>query len=73
MSTFLPNVAVSVAVTVTLPGAPAQTVTVAAGAERYVTFPAGTIGGPVAVTSNQPVFASQRVQYYKSFNEIQAG
>jgi hypothetical protein len=37
-----------------------------------VAFPAGTIGGPVTVTSNVPVLASQRVQYYSSFNEIWA-
>jgi hypothetical protein len=59
-------------VTVSLPGAPTQTVTVAAGAETYVTFPAGTIGGPVTVSSSQPVLSSQRVQYYSSFNEIWA-
>jgi len=42
------------------------------GGESYVTFAAGTIGGPVVVTSDQPVLASQRVQYYSSFNEIWA-
>ena len=60
----------SATVTVTLPNAAAQTVTVAAGEEAYVTFPAGTIGGPVRVTSTQPVLASERVQYYSSFNEV---
>jgi hypothetical protein len=59
-------------VTVSMPGATSQVVTVAAGAEAYVTFPAGTIGGPVTVSSTQPVVASQRVQYYSSFNEIWA-
>jgi hypothetical protein len=59
-------------VTVSLPGSTSRTVTVAAGAETYVAFPAGTIGGPVTVTSSQPVLASQRVQYYSSFNEIWA-
>jgi hypothetical protein len=49
-----------------------RTVTVGPGAEAYVTFPAGTIGGPVTVTSTQPVMASQRVQYYQTFNEIAA-
>jgi hypothetical protein len=63
----------SATVTVTLPGATAQFVTVAAGAEAYVTFPASKIGGPVTVSSTQPVLASQRVQYYSSFNEIWAG
>jgi hypothetical protein len=47
-------------------------VTVAAGAQTYVNFP-GSLGGPVSVTSTQPVLASQRVQYYQSFNEIWAG
>jgi hypothetical protein len=37
-----------------------------------VTFPPGTIGGPVTATSNQPVLASQRVPYYSSFNELWA-
>jgi hypothetical protein len=63
----------SATVTVSLPGISAQIVTVAAGAEAYVAFPAGTIGGPVTVSSSQPVLASQRVQYYSSFNEIWAG
>jgi hypothetical protein len=46
-------------------------VTVAAGAEVYVNFP-GMIGGPakVTVTSGPAVLASQRVQYFSSFNEI---
>jgi hypothetical protein len=63
----------SATVTVSLPGTAAQVVAVAPGAEVYVTFPAGTIGGPVTVSSNQPVLASQRVQYYQSFNEIASG
>ncbi|MFI5282789.1 MAG: PKD domain-containing protein, partial [Candidatus Dormibacterales bacterium] len=59
-------------VTVSLPAVPAQAVTVAPGAEAFVTFPAGTIGGPVTVSSSQPVLASQRVQYYSTFNEVWA-
>ena len=59
-------------VTVSVPGVPSQTATVAAGGEAYVTFPAGTIGGPVTITSTQPILASQRVQYFSSFNEIWA-
>ena len=43
-----------------------------AGAESYATFPTGTIGGPVTVNSDQPVLASQRVQYYQTFNEVWA-
>jgi hypothetical protein len=63
----------SATVTVSLPGAISQVATVAPGAEAFVTFPAGTIGGPVTVSSTQPVLASQRVQYYQSFNEVWAG
>jgi hypothetical protein len=56
-------------VTVSVPGALPKNITVAAGVETYVTFPAGTIGGPVTVSSTQPVMASQRVQFNQSFNE----
>src|SRR5207237_396214 len=59
----------SASVTVSLPGASPQSVTVAAGGGAYVTFPRGTIGGPVTVTSTQPVIASQRVQFNSTFNE----
>jgi hypothetical protein len=59
-------------VTITLPGAPSQNLVVAAGAEAHATFPPGNIGGPVAVMSDWPVLASQRVQYYQSFNEVWA-
>jgi hypothetical protein len=62
----------SASVTVTLPGAPSQMKTVAPGSEAYVTFPQGSIGGPVTISSSQPVLASQRVQYYSSFNEVWA-
>jgi hypothetical protein len=59
-------------VTVTLPRATAQTVTVAPDTEAYVSFPQGTMGGPVTVNSSQPVLASQRVQFNQSFNEMWA-
>src|SRR5207248_11738086 len=59
-------------VTISLPGAVAQVLAVAPGQESYATFPTGTIGGPVTVTSDQPVLASQRVQYYQTFNEVVA-
>jgi hypothetical protein len=59
-------------VSVSLPGANPQTATVGAGAQAYVNFPQGTIGGPVTVTSSQPVLASQRVQYNNSFSEVWA-
>jgi hypothetical protein len=58
-------------VTVDIPGQPActRTGTIPAGGEEYFTCPTG-FGGPVVVTSDQPVLASQRVQYYQSFNEV---
>src|SRR5207248_2014766 len=59
-------------VTVSLPGATAQMLTVAPGAESYATFPQGTIGGPVTISSDQPVLASQRVQFQQTFNEVWA-
>src|SRR5207302_1804013 len=59
-------------VTVSLPGASSQMLSVAPGAEAYANFPQGTIGGPVTVTSTQPVLASQRVQFNQSFNEVWA-
>ena len=46
--------------------------TVAAGTEAFISFPPGTIGGPVKVSSTVPVLASQRVQYFQSFNEVWA-
>ena len=55
-------------VTVSVPGAGPQTGSLESGTERYFSFSA-TIGGPVTVSSDQPVFASQRVQYYQSFTE----
>src|SRR5207302_1464768 len=60
----------SASVTVSLPGASPQSLTVGAGGGAYVTFPRGTIGGPVTVTSTQPVIASQRVQFNSTFNEV---
>jgi hypothetical protein len=59
----------SATVTVVL-GSTTLTATVAGGAETYVTFPFGTIGGPVTVTSSVPILAAQRTQYYQTFNEI---
>ena len=59
-------------VTVSMPGATPITLSLGAGAETHVSFPAGAIGGPVTVTSSVPVLAAQRVQYYQSFNEVAA-
>src|SRR2546422_758197 len=57
---------------VTLPAATTVVVSLAAGQGTHVTFPKGTMGGPVVVNSDQRILASQRVQYYNSFNEIWA-
>jgi hypothetical protein len=59
-------------VTVTVQGYSPISFVVAPGAEVYQGFPAGTIGGPVRVSSNVPVIASQRVTYLSSFNEVLA-
>src|SRR5207244_4008347 len=59
-------------VTMQLSGAAPRSVSVGPGAETYGSFPQGTIGGPVTVAATQPVLASQRVQYYSSFNEVPA-
>ena len=59
-------------VTVSLPGPVSRIATVPGGGEAYVNFAQGTIGGPVHVSADQPVLASQRVQYFSSFNEIWA-
>ena len=60
-------------VTVSIPGQPACSTggAIPAGQEAYFTCRSG-FGGPVVVTSTQPVLASQRVQYYQSFNEVLA-
>jgi len=57
-------------VTVSLSGQTPINFSLPAGQEGYVSFPVGAIGGPVVVTSSVPVLASQRVQYYQSFNEV---
>jgi hypothetical protein len=62
--------ATAATVTVSVPNAATQTATVAAGSETYVTFPFGTIGGAVTVTSSSPILAAMRAQYYSTFNEI---
>ncbi len=46
------------------------TLVVPAQSAALANFPWGTIGGPVHITSDQPILASQRVQYNGSFNEI---
>ena len=56
--------------TVSLPGASPLRFSIGPGQETYLSFPAGTIGGPVAVTTGSPVIASQRVSFFGSFNEV---
>jgi hypothetical protein len=58
-----------VTIAITGRGYPATLVVPAQGA-ALANFPWGAIGGPVHVTSDQPILASQRVQYNGSFNEI---
>lgn len=57
-------------VTATLGKGFAFQLTVSAGSATYHSFPAGQIGGPVHITSDQPILVSQRVQWNQSFNEI---
>jgi len=67
-----PGAAGPVTVTVSL-GSASQQLTLQPGAEAYVTFPRGLLGGPVRVSVATPggsVLASQRVAYYQSFNEV---
>ncbi|HEV2476403.1 MAG TPA: choice-of-anchor Q domain-containing protein, partial [Candidatus Dormibacteraeota bacterium] len=59
-------------VTVSMLGANPISASVAAGAERIVSFGPGHIGGPVAVSSDQQIRATQRVEYYSTFNEVPA-
>jgi hypothetical protein len=42
------------------------------GAEDWFALPAGSIGGPVIVSSSAPVLATQRVLFNDSFNEVAA-
>lgn len=58
-------------VAVDIPGCAEQDALITAGTEQF--FSCGTgFGGPVTVTSDQPVLSSQRVQFYQSFNEVPA-
>src|SRR5207302_567644 len=63
----------STTVVVNIPGIPgcAPFATIPARSERVFTCPTG-FGGPVTVNSDQPVLASQRVQYYQTFNDVLA-
>jgi Fibronectin type III domain/Abnormal spindle-like microcephaly-assoc'd, ASPM-SPD-2-Hydin/Cysteine-rich secretory protein family len=56
--------------TIALPGASSISFSVGNGQDRYFSFPTGTIGGPLTVTSDRPVLATLRAWYYSSFNEV---
>lgn len=55
-----------------VPGAGTKSATVGPGMETYVSFATGTIGGPVKIVSSTPILASQRVQFFSTFNEVWA-
>jgi Glycosyl hydrolases family 18/Fibronectin type III domain len=57
---------------IALPHATSINFSVPPGHDGYYTFPGGTIGGPVKITSNQPVLATLRAWYYQSLNEVWA-
>jgi len=42
------------------------------GKDAFMSFPGGSIGGPVTIQSSQPVLATLRAWYYQSFNESAA-
>jgi Fibronectin type III domain/Cysteine-rich secretory protein family len=58
--------------TIALPGAATLNFSVATGQDSYFSFPGGTMGGPVTISSSQPVLATLRAWYYQSFNETSA-
>jgi len=55
-----------------MPGAVTLNLSLAPGGQGYASFPQGSIGGPVTVTSNVAVLATQRVQYFQTVNEVWA-
>ena len=56
---------------ISVPGASSLPVSLAPGAGTYVNFP-GVLGGPVTISSSQPILASERIQFYNSFHEMSA-
>ena len=56
-------------VRVSIPGCGVQAASLGTFQERYFSC-AGGFGGPVVVSADQPVIASQRVEYGQTFNEI---
>ena len=57
--------------TVTL-GSLSSSFTLGSRQETFVSFPHGTVGGPVVLTASGRLIAAQRVQFYQSFNEVAA-
>lgn len=57
-------------VSIYLSGTNTGTLTVPAGGETHFNFPVGNIGGPVKLSSDQPILATQRVNYYDVFQEF---
>jgi hypothetical protein len=55
---------------IALPNAATLNFNVPNGQDLYYAFLGGTFGGPVTITSVQPVLASLRAWYYQSFNEV---
>ena len=66
-----PSTTTTATVSVTLPGCSPAPQSIGPGAFGIFACPFGQgFGGPVKITSDQPVLASQRVQYFQSFNEV---
>src|SRR5438477_2182271 len=57
--------------TIAIPGMSASKL-IPSGKEWYFSWPAGTMNGPIEISSDVPVIASERVQYMHSFNEVNA-
>jgi len=58
--------------TIQMTKGPAIAFTVQPGHDGYFAFPPGTIGGPVTISSTQPVLATMRAWYYQSLSEVWA-
>jgi streptogramin lyase/Ni,Fe-hydrogenase III small subunit len=56
-------------VTVSIPGCSPQSAALMGGTQQFFTC-AGGFGGPVKITADASILASQRVQYFQSFNEV---
>ena len=63
-----PSSTATATVAVNYRGAPARTLTLGPQTANWLNFP-GTIGGPVTLTANIPIIATQRVEYWSSFKE----